>query len=103
MSLHFNNILIFDKEEIIAETENKVANILDNFIFQDLFVHILDITGIQFFCIDEIQEVFILESTNCPTRAPDIRKCGDKIIGERTAMMVFVFLNSLNDPFLCKM
>ena len=103
MSLYFNNILIFDKEEIVAETENKVANILDNFIFQDLFVHILEITGIQFFYIDEIQEVFILESTKCPTCAPDIREGGEKIIWERTAMMVFIFLDSLNDPFLCKM
>lgn len=81
MSLYFNNILIFDKEEIVAETENKVANILDNFIFQDLFVHILEITGIQFFYIDEIQEVFILESTKCPTSAPDIRKVERKLFG----------------------
>ena len=55
MAFHFNGVLIPDKQEILAEPQNEIADIVHNLILQYTLVDVFDITRIQFFRVDKIQ------------------------------------------------
>ncbi len=81
MSLDFNDILVLDEEEIFAKPEDEVADVIHNLILQHSLVHVFNVIGILFLHVDEVQQVFIFESTDGAACAPYIWNGGKEIVG----------------------
>ena len=103
MTFNINGILILVEEEVLAEPEYEIPDVVHNLLLQHSFVYIFDIAGVQFLRIDEVQKVFILECTKGATRALGIGNCSEEVVRKRTTMMVIIFFDRLNDSLFAEM
>ena len=54
-------ILIADKSKITTEGHDEFLDIVDYLLFNNTLVYICNVTNSNFLCIDEIEQIFILE------------------------------------------
>ena len=102
MAFDLDGILILDEEELLPELEDEIANVLDNLILQHFLIHVLDVVGVQFLHIDEVQQILVLEGADGAAGATDIRDGGEEVVGKGPAMMVIICFDGLDNTFLCQ-
>lgn len=62
--VHLQFVLIADKSKVSSKSENKLLNVVYDFLLYDSFVNIFFVSLSKFLYIDKIQKIFIFEHSN---------------------------------------
>ena len=88
-------ILIPHESKVFFKSQNEVFDIVNDGVFNHLFIYILTVTDIQFFYVDIVQQVFILEGAD---RLKSLLPGGDRpheVVRQIALMMENIFSNAV--------
>ena len=96
VAIDFEVILVAYKCEVSSKCHYEVLDIMDYLFLYDLFIYGCKVTFSDFFRIDEVQEIFVLEHHDCFSGSCWIRKCIYEVIWKDGLVQKIVLLNNFH-------
>ena len=98
-----DSVLVFDKQEILAEAEDELLDVVNNFLFNYGFVHFFDVAGTKFLNIDEIKHVLVFEGKDGTLGKVARRQFLHEIVRQTATLRIEVLLDAVFDAIWSQM